>query len=269
MKNHKKYLAAAAAVCIAAGGIGTTIAYMTEKDEVTNVFTVGGLEVGLQETEWDPEDGDGTNMYPGYTVYKNPTIKNITSDENGEEPCYARMILHIQNDEGNPIDNQDAIDLIKQTIRFDSTYTGNYEEKGIGTQLIQSRIPGYALEELEAVPMVNPDFTLDQDRSEPHALVYNYMGADGTGILNIGGEAALFTDIVIPTDWNQTHFTSVGNFQIHVTAEAIQASGFASQADAFLALDQEIADGTVQDGNSEENPEDMPDSLDDGMEDEE
>ena len=246
-KNLKRYMAAAAAAaCAAAVGIGTTMAYMTEKDEVTNIFTVGDLDVGLKEPEWNPDDGDGINMYPGYTVYKNPTVKNITSDRNGEEPCYARMLIHIQDEDGNLIEDPEAIELVKQTIRFDGSYTGNYEEKGVGSVLVQGRIPGYALEELKDIPMVNPDFTLDTSRSEPNVLVYNYMGADGTGVLKIGEEAALFTDIVIPTDWNQTHFETVGDFQVSVTLESIQASGFATQADAFLALDEEIKNGTVQ-----------------------
>ena len=193
MKNYKRYMTAVAAgICIAAVGvgIGTTMAYMTEKDEVTNVFTVGDLDVGLKEPEWDPDDGDGINMYPGYTVYKNPTVKNITSDRNGEEPCYARMLIHIQDEDGNLIEDPEAIELVKETIRFDSSYTGNYEEKGAGSVLTQGRVPGYALEELKDIPMVNPDFTLDKARSEPNVLVYNYMGKDGAGILKIGEEAA-------------------------------------------------------------------------------
>lgn len=266
-KNLKKYMAAAAAIaCAAAVGIGTTMAYMTEKDEVTNVFTVGDLDVGLKEPEWDPEDGDGINMYPGYTVYKNPTVKNITSDRNGEEPCYARMLIHIQDEDGNLIEDPEAIELVKETIRFDSSYTGNYEEKGAGSVLTQGRVPGYALEELKDIPMVNPDFTLDKARSEPNVLVYNYMGKDGAGILKIGEEAALFTHIVIPTDWNQTHFEKVGDFQLSVTLESIQASGFSSQADAFLALDEEIGNGTIQ--GAEDSEEDGADEDEENKDDE-
>jgi len=156
------------------------------------------------------------------------------------------MLIHIRDEDGNLIEDPEAIELVKQTIRFDGSYTGNYEEKGAGSVLVQGRVPGYALEELKDIPMINPDFTLDTSRSEPNVLVYNYMGADGTGVLKIGEEAALFTDIVIPTDWNQTHFETVGDFQVSVTLESIQASGFATQADAFLALDEEIKNGTVQ-----------------------
>ena len=36
----------------------------------TNVFTTGDLDIGLKEPDWDPNENDGKNMYPGYTVYK-------------------------------------------------------------------------------------------------------------------------------------------------------------------------------------------------------
>lgn len=246
IKNFRRYISAAVIIGAIAAGTGAALAYMTETDEVTNVFTVGNLDVGLREPEWNPDEGDGVNMYPGYTVYKNPTMKNITDDRNGEEPCYARMIIHIQDEKGNPVVDENAVALIKDTIRFDDSYTGNYEKEGMGKALVQGRVPGYALEELEEIPMVNPEFTLDRGRSETNVLVYNYMGEDGTGILKIGEEAALFTNIVIPTDWNQNQFRTVGDFRLQMILEAIQASGFDSQEDAFLALDQEINRGTVQ-----------------------
>lgn len=252
MKNNLKKHAAATTViaCIAAVGIGSSMAYMTEKEEATNVFTVGDLDIGLEEPEWDPEDGDGVNMYPGYTVYKNPTIKNITGDEKGEEPCYARVLVHIQDKDGNLITDQEAIDLIKDTIRYDSTYTGSYGKTGFAAKLVEGRVPGYSMSELSNYPTVNPAFRLDTGRSTPNVLVYNYMGSDGTGILNIDDEATLFTNIVIPTDWNQTHFEKVGDFHISVSVESIQASSFASQSDAYQALDGEAAGGTLQMGSA-------------------
>lgn len=251
MKNRKRNAAAAVVtVCIAAMGIGASLAYMTEKEEVTNVFTVGDLDIGLEEPEWNPDDGDGSNLYPGYTVYKNPTIKNITGDQNGEEPCYVRMIIRIEDENGNLVTNQEAVDLIKETIRYDSTYTGSYDQTGFAAKLVEGKVPGYSLTDLAAYPMVNPLFTLDGIRSTANELVYNYMGEEGNGILNIGDEAALFTNIVIPVDWNQTHFETVGNFHIDVSAESIQASGFPSQNAAYEALDKEIQEGTLQMGST-------------------
>ena len=84
--KRKKVLFKGMLFCGLLLGMGTTMAYFTENDQVTNVFTTGDLDIGLKEPEWDPGKEDGKNMYPGYTVYKNPTEKNITSDKNGEEP---------------------------------------------------------------------------------------------------------------------------------------------------------------------------------------
>ena len=53
----------------------SSIAYLTQKEQAVNVFTVGDLELGLREPEWDPDEGDGGSMVPGSSVYKNPTIK--------------------------------------------------------------------------------------------------------------------------------------------------------------------------------------------------
>ena len=97
--------------------------------------------------------------------------------------------------------------------------------------------------------MVNPVWTKDTARSTASKLVFNYMGAKGDGILNIGEESTLFTNIAIPTDWNQTQMQKVGNYQLKVTAQAIQSKGFATQSEAYRMLDEEIKGGTLQEIN--------------------
>lgn len=252
MRNRKKYsIVLAGMMLIGAISAGTTLSYFTESEMKTNVFTMGDLDIGLEEPEWDPDPKgdqtpDGKNMYPGYTVYKNPTVKNLTSDKNGAAPCYVRMKVNILDSSGNPVKNKAAIELIRKTIYFDSSYNGTYSGKGTSEGLIENRIPGYSLKDLAAYPSVNPHFAFDEARSTLSVLVYNYKGADGNGILNIGDEATLFTNIVIPTDWNQTQFRTIGDFQLKVEAECIQSSGFADQESAYKALDREIAQGTLQ-----------------------
>ncbi len=249
-KTGKKAITLAGLLLTGIIGIRSTMAYFTENAVKTNVFTLGDLDIGLEEPEWDPdpEDGtpDGENLYPGCTVYKNPTIKNLTSDKNGEEPCYARIKVSILDSKEKLISSRAALDLIRKTIYFDKTYNGSYDKKGTATGLVEGRVPGYSLAELAQYPTVNPDFVLDETRSTDSVLVYNYMGENGTGLLNTGKEATLFTTIVIPTDWNQTQFSVMGDFHLNIEAECIQSSGFADQADAFAALDREVAQGTLQ-----------------------
>ncbi|MBP5730472.1 MAG: hypothetical protein J6X19_04620, partial [Clostridia bacterium] len=63
-------------------------------------------------------------------------------------------------------------------------------------------------------------------------------------ILEEGGKVALFTNLVVPTDWSQVQLDVVGAFKINVVVEAIQAKNFDTPAEAFAALDEEIRNGT-------------------------
>ncbi len=246
-RGKRNVLFAGAISCAMLFGIGNTMAYFTENAVKTNVFTTGDLDIGLKETEWSPEENDGKNMYPGYTTYKNPTVKNITSSKNGEEPCYVRMSVDILDSAGKPVKDPDALTLIYKTIYFDSSFSGGYDKNdGTSSGLIQDRVPGYNLAQLSGYPMVNPLWSKDTTRSTASQLVFNYMGEKGDGILNIGEESTLFTNIVIPTDWNQTQMQKIGDYQLKVTAQAIQSKGFATQSEAYKMLDEEIKGGTLQ-----------------------
>ena len=102
----RKTVGMMAAVLLCTVGAYQTYSYFTEKEEVTNVFTVGDFDISMKEPEWNPADGDGVNMYPGYTVYKNPTVKNMTDPGIGEQPCYLQMRMKIQNEKGEIITDQ-------------------------------------------------------------------------------------------------------------------------------------------------------------------
>lgn len=247
----KKYLAILVAVVgVMGAAIGGTMSYMTETEEVTNVFTVGDLDMGQNETDWELTGTNGKDVYPGYTAYKNPTIKNISDTTNGEEPAYARMTIYVQDPNGNLITDQTALDLIEQTIRFDGSYTGNYANAGKATGLVEGRIPGYSLADISKYPMVNPKWSKDTVRSTANKWVFNYNGRQQRYPEERRGIHTVYyrSD---PTDWNQTQLKSIGSgvagtYKLHIVTEAIQASGFATQADAYNALDKEIAAGTLQ-----------------------
>ena len=230
---------------------GRTMSFFTATDTKTNVFTLGDLDIGLNEPEWDPTPGDnktpdGSNMYPGYTVYKNPTVRNITSDRNGNEPCYMRVRVHIVDHQDAPVTDEETLELIRQMIYYDASYNGTYEQKGEAKYLTEGRIPGYSLEELASFPTVNPVFELDEMRSTPSVPVYAYKGPDGDGILDCGEEAVLFSTVAVPTDWTQQELSRIGDFRLVITAEAVQCSGFEDREEAYEALDGEIASGKLQ-----------------------
>lgn len=72
----KKKLAAAAAACALAGAmaIGSTFAYLTDRQSATNTFTVGSVKIKLEEPAFKEESAK--KIVPNQVIAKNPTVTN-------------------------------------------------------------------------------------------------------------------------------------------------------------------------------------------------
>lgn len=97
----KKILAACLVICLLATAvIGTTLAYFTDTDEVTNTFTAGKVDITLLEHPLN-EDGktvdkeaagvesQAYHVYPGVEYQKDPYI----TVSGGSEDCYLFVKL--------------------------------------------------------------------------------------------------------------------------------------------------------------------------------
>ena len=242
--NKRTILLGTAAVAVTAFIGGQTLAYFTDSQSVANTFTVGNLDIEEKETDWD-DKVDGKDLYPGTILYKNPTVRNKTSNANGDEPCYVRMIVEAVDKDNKPIQDTSVTDLIWKTIYYDRTYTGTSTAKGEATNLKEGKTGGYTLAELSrSYSMVSDAFVKDEKVSTANRYVFNYVKDEG--LLKSGQEAVLFSNIVIPSHWNQTQMNKLGNYNLNISAEAIQARGFSSQTEAFEALDREKAGNTMQ-----------------------
>ena len=83
MKNKTK-----AILCIVAAagvvGVSGALAYLTDTDTATNKFTIGNVEIELQEPTWDEATDANTNDIPDYaenlvpnaSIAKDPQVKN-------------------------------------------------------------------------------------------------------------------------------------------------------------------------------------------------
>ena len=99
----KKILSLTLVVCLLAiAVVGGTLAYFTDTDnEVTNTFTVGNVQIKLDETVVDVygdattggrvEEGNAYKLIPGHTYTKDPMV---TVEANSEE-SYVRMLVTI------------------------------------------------------------------------------------------------------------------------------------------------------------------------------
>lgn len=78
----KKKITIAAIVLALVLLIGGLIAFFTDTDEKSNVFTLGNVDITLTEPSWVATNGE--NMSPGKEVNKDPTVNNV-----GSTPAYV------------------------------------------------------------------------------------------------------------------------------------------------------------------------------------
>ena len=122
--------------------IGGMLAFFTDTDTKTNVFTVGdNVEIEVTEV-WNSEDGQ--NIHPGAVVTKEPSIKNNSTTTPAyvfievTVPCYAstgttadRPLYTFTAKEGWELINTPEVDTSTKTI----TYVYSYSTSGTMTEL--------------------------------------------------------------------------------------------------------------------------------------
>ena len=75
MKNRKMVKGIALAAMVAALAAGGTAAYLTDFESATNSFTVGKVDIELDEPNWKPDDN--TKLVPTQVIKKDPFVKNL------------------------------------------------------------------------------------------------------------------------------------------------------------------------------------------------
>lgn len=84
MRKSKKQMVMAAAACAMMGvmAIGGTMAYLTDSETATNTFTVGKVQIDLQEPSYDGlTEEDRKNLVPNQIVTKDPQVENVGNNE--------------------------------------------------------------------------------------------------------------------------------------------------------------------------------------------
>ena len=218
----KKILVACLCVALAVLTIaGTTLAYLTSHDQVTNTFTVGNVRITLDEAQVNadgkPINEDGTivtdlakadrvkaNSYkliPGHTYKKDPMVTVLS----GSESSYIKMtVTFTKAAELDAIFAPTGADLTSIFNGYDSTnwiYKGNTEDTTANTRT-------YEFWYKEAVAAPTADVALD----------------------------ALFDQIKAPDSLTNSDLNNLKDLKITVNAYAIQADGFATAEAAWAAF---------------------------------
>lgn len=212
MNTKKKIISICLAVCLIAIAVtGFSLAYFTDKQEATNVFTVGNVKITLTEPSWetnpnyvassDDANGSLTNVQPGVAYAKDPTVTNV-----GANDAYIRVNV---------------------TLTKASAFKAAAKEHGI-TDL--STVFGGHDESKWTRDTITEDTTAD---TITYSYLFNAIVAPGAST------GALFTTVTIPGAFTSAEMEAIGNFEIIITADAIQEAGFADVNAAFDAFDAE------------------------------
>ena len=209
MKTKRKaLLLSLCAVLLVVASIMGTMAYLTSSDTVTNTFTVGKVQITLDEAavnlDGTPIEGaarvkqNSYKLLPSHTYTKDPTV----TVKAGSELSYVKMTVTFSNArELDAIFKPNGADM---TSIFNGYDSANWIDKG-NTEDTVKNTRTYVFWYKEAVAAPTADVALD----------------------------ALFDSITVPGTITKDQLATIEGMTITVNAYAIQADGFTDAADAW------------------------------------
>ena len=207
MKTKSKILLLTlCAVALVAASVLGTLAYLTSQDTVTNTFTVGKVQIKLDEAKANPDGSlvpnaervkaNSYKLLPGHTYNKDPMVTVLKDSESS----YIKMTVTFSKAaELDEIFKPNGADMTSIFNGYNSTNwiaKGNTEDNANNTRT-------YEFWYKEAVAAPTADVALD----------------------------ALFDSITVPGTITNAQLATIEGMTITVNAYAIQADGFAN-ADA-------------------------------------
>ena len=213
----KKILALSMCIALAAIAIvGASLAYFTDTKTATNTFTMGNVQIKLDETNVNDPEGDRVtsnvyNVYPGAVVTKDPIVHNI-----GKNGAYIRATVNVSN----------WMNLVGAYYPdFKETFPNDGYKAALNL-LVGELGEGWSVVGVEAGDV----FTIGQFDVK-FILKYDGVLASGTDT------TAMFQTVTIPAGIDNANADSFD--EVKVVAQAIQADGFDTWEEAFTAFDAE------------------------------
>ena len=235
--KSKALLLTLCAVLLVAASVLGTMAYLTSTDTVTNTFTIGKVEIKLDEAKVNANGipvegaarvtGNSYKLMPGTTYTKDPTVTVLK----GSEDSYVRMKVTFNNakeiialctdpefaDEVTGTEN--AFPLIRMV-----NYTDTAELYWDGL-LLDNMVE---TEDMLAMPKY---FAYDKT-ADTLTYIFYYRETVTAPTADVV-LPVLFDSIKVPEWVTGAQLAKLNNFKITVVAEAIQAGSFTDAADAW------------------------------------
>lgn len=231
--KSKALLLTLCAVLLVAASVLGTMAYLTSTDTVTNTFTVGKVEIKLDETDVTNPTGsrvqaNSYKLMPGTTYTKDPTV----TVKAGSEASYVRMKVTFNNAKeiialctdpefagDGPTGVENAFPLIRM-VKFVETNAAKWDgiipDNMVDTEDMLADAKYFAYD--ETADTLTYIFYYRETVTAPTADV----------VLPV-----LFDSITVPEWVTGEQLKALNDFRITVIAEAIQAGSFDNAADAW------------------------------------
>ncbi len=212
MKKTKGLIVALCSVLIAVTAILGTVSYLTDTEGVVNTFTVGKVNLVLDEaavnsngepTGGRTEEGNAYHLIPDKTYTKDPTVTVMA----GSEEAYVRMLVTV-----NCYDELCSI--------FGDSFSLDTLVDGLDGDVWVS-VGDVAVDESE--------------NTGTYEFRYSTPVAGGDEGVKLD---ALFTSIVMPETLTGEDLEKIADLEINVVAHAIQKSGFDTAENAWAAFDK-------------------------------
>lgn len=216
-KRVKGLLAVTCCIVLVVASILGTVAYMTDRTAVTNTFTVGEVDIKLDEAKVDVygepvpsaprvETGNEYKLIPGMTYTKDPTVTVLK----GSEESYVRMLL-----------------TLNCKSELDAVFAPGVELTDI--------FGGY-----DSAKWIFQGETQDTDKN---TVTYEFRYVDTVETLDPDADKVLeplFTSLNVPGTVTGEQLKTLEALEIKVEGHAIQAATFADANAAWAAFDTQM-----------------------------
>lgn len=216
MKTKAKGLVIAlCALLLVVGTVMGTLAYLTDRHEVVNTFTVGDVDIKVDEAPVTPDgdpiegedrvEGNEYHLIPGQTYTKDPTMTVLK----GSEESYVRMMVTI-----NCISELRAI-------------------------FGQDFLPHEFIEGKDSAIWPYASTVENGDNTVTYEFRY-YTTVDAFEATEDIVLEPLFTSFTIPGEMTGEQLATIADLEIRVEGHAIQVVGFDNADAAWAAFDAQM-----------------------------
>lgn len=233
MKKKSLIMLLCAIVILTSVAFGT-IAYLTDRESVTNKFTMGNVDIVVDEEDIDSdpddpkrtEEGNEYDIEPGGEYKKDPTM----TVKAGSKPAYVRMVVELSH--------ANALDTIfsELKIMYPERYTGEIDLSTCVDGWDATIWPCTSMEKVTRMEQAVVEGVFTQVERSYYVLEFRYpevVTANGTDLVL----PALFQKLLIPGELTGVQLEKIQDMTIEVYGHAIQATGFLTAEDAWTAFD--------------------------------